>query len=73
MLLHGRSEGGARLADLPCFFFSVRFLYDGNRINDDDTPASLDMDDNGACFEIVRFDLSSEADGVFVCLQIRSM
>ena len=24
-----------------------RFLYDGNRINDDDTPASLDMDDNG--------------------------
>lgn len=25
-----------------------RFLYDGNRINDDDTPASLDMEDNGA-------------------------
>jgi len=24
---------------------SIRFLYDGNRINDDDTPASLDMDD----------------------------
>lgn len=24
-----------------------RFLYDGNRINDDDTPASLDMEDNG--------------------------
>ncbi|KAF7799172.1 hypothetical protein EIP86_010403 [Pleurotus ostreatoroseus] len=26
---------------------SIRFLYDGNRINDDDTPASLDMEDNG--------------------------
>jgi len=25
---------------------SIRFLYDGNRINDDDTPASLEMDDN---------------------------
>ncbi|KAF8907066.1 ubiquitin-related domain-containing protein [Gymnopilus junonius] len=25
---------------------SIRFLYDGARINDDDTPASLDMDDN---------------------------
>ncbi|KAI9463127.1 ubiquitin-related domain-containing protein [Boletus coccyginus] len=25
---------------------SIRFLYDGNRINEDDTPASLDMDDN---------------------------
>ena len=24
-----------------------RFLYDGNRINDDDTPASLEMEDNG--------------------------
>jgi len=23
------------------------FLYDGTRINDDDTPASLDMEDNG--------------------------
>ncbi|KAF4622293.1 hypothetical protein D9613_009205 [Agrocybe pediades] len=26
---------------------SIRFLYDGERIGDDDTPASLDMDDNG--------------------------
>ncbi|KAK7039342.1 ubiquitin-like protein SMT3 [Favolaschia claudopus] len=26
---------------------SIRFLYDGERINDDDTPASLDMEDNG--------------------------
>ncbi|KAJ6510812.1 small ubiquitin-related modifier [Mycena sanguinolenta] len=25
---------------------SIRFLYDGARINDDDTPASLDMEDN---------------------------
>ncbi|KAI6014365.1 ubiquitin-related domain-containing protein [Pisolithus marmoratus] len=25
---------------------SIRFLYDGNRINEDDTPASLDMEDN---------------------------
>ncbi|OCH90386.1 ubiquitin-like protein [Obba rivulosa] len=25
---------------------SIRFLYDGNRIHDDDTPASLDMEDN---------------------------
>ena len=26
---------------------SCRFLYDGQRINEDDTPASLDMEDNG--------------------------
>ncbi|KIJ13647.1 hypothetical protein PAXINDRAFT_13604 [Paxillus involutus ATCC 200175] len=25
---------------------SIRFLYDGNRINDDDTPSTLDMEDN---------------------------
>jgi len=25
---------------------TIRFLYDGVRINEDDTPASLDMDDN---------------------------
>ena len=25
----------------------ARFLYDGNRINDEDTPALLDMEDNG--------------------------
>jgi len=25
---------------------SIRFLYDGARINDDDTPQSLDMEDN---------------------------
>jgi len=25
---------------------SIRFLYDGTRINEDDTPASLDMEDN---------------------------
>ncbi|TDL24354.1 ubiquitin-like protein [Rickenella mellea] len=25
---------------------TIRFLYDGERINDDDTPASLDMEDN---------------------------
>ena len=26
-----------------------RFLYDGSRINDNDTPLTLDMEDNGAC------------------------
>jgi len=25
---------------------AIRFLYDGNRINDDDTPYSLGMEDN---------------------------
>lgn len=25
---------------------SIRFLYDGTRINDDDTPATLEMEDN---------------------------
>jgi Ubiquitin-2 like Rad60 SUMO-like len=29
-----------------------RFLYDGNRINDDDTPATLDMEDGGMWFSI---------------------
>jgi hypothetical protein len=28
----------------------IRFLYDGTRINEDDTPGSLDMDDNGMVF-----------------------
>ena len=27
--------------------FPPRFLYDGDRVNENDTPASLDMDDNG--------------------------
>ncbi|CAL1702519.1 unnamed protein product [Somion occarium] len=27
---------------------SIRFLYDGNRVNENDTPASLDMEDNDA-------------------------
>lgn len=26
---------------------SIRFLYDGTRINEEDTPATLDMEDNG--------------------------
>ncbi|KAL0948519.1 hypothetical protein HGRIS_011079 [Hohenbuehelia grisea] len=26
---------------------SIRFLYDGDRIQEDDTPASLSMEDNG--------------------------
>jgi len=30
-----------------CHLGICRFLYDGNRINDDDSPASLDMEDNG--------------------------
>ena len=29
------------------YIFLFRFLYDGARIQDDDTPASLDMEDNG--------------------------
>ncbi|KAI0631419.1 small ubiquitin-like modifier [Trametes polyzona] len=33
---------------------SIRFLYDGNRINDDDTPASLDMEDNDAIDAMVE-------------------
>ena len=32
---------------LSYFFPLFRFLYDGARIQDDDTPASLDMEDNG--------------------------
>ncbi|KAK7682035.1 hypothetical protein QCA50_014999 [Cerrena zonata] len=27
---------------------SIRFLYDGDRVNENDTPASLDMEDNDA-------------------------
>ena len=30
-----------------CCLGFCRFLYDGNRINDDDTPATLEMEDNG--------------------------
>ena len=37
------------------------FLYDGNRINDEDTPASLDMEDNGA-FSSCLFSCASHSD-----------
>ncbi|KAI0275606.1 ubiquitin-related domain-containing protein [Russula aff. rugulosa BPL654] len=37
---------------------SIRFLYDGARINDEDTPQSLDMEDNG---NVVSFSLHSSA------------
>ncbi|GBE86053.1 Ubiquitin-like protein pmt3/smt3 [Sparassis crispa] len=37
---------GAYAAKVGKDVSSIRFLYDGNRINDDDTPASLDMEDN---------------------------
>jgi hypothetical protein len=33
----------------PC-----RFLYDGARISDDDTPSSLDMEDNGVFISVSR-------------------
>ncbi|KAI0824420.1 small ubiquitin-like modifier [Trametes gibbosa] len=33
---------------------SIRFLYDGTRIGDDDTPASLDMEDNDAIDAMVE-------------------
>ncbi|KAI0738217.1 ubiquitin-like protein [Daedaleopsis nitida] len=33
---------------------SIRFLYDGQRINDDDTPSSLEMDDNGTPRSLAR-------------------
>ncbi|KAJ7748448.1 ubiquitin-like protein, partial [Mycena olivaceomarginata] len=33
---------------------SIRFLYDGERIKDDDTPASLDMEDNDTIDVIVE-------------------
>ncbi|KAJ7453705.1 small ubiquitin-related modifier [Mycena galericulata] len=38
---------------------SIRFLYDGARINDDDTPQSLDMEDNGALSLFPPFPLSA--------------
>lgn len=34
-------------------FLLFRFLYDGARIQDDDTPASLDMEDNGVLKTLV--------------------
>ena len=34
---------------LPLPPFLSRFLYDGARIQDDDTPASLDMKEGGVC------------------------
>ncbi|KAI0300627.1 ubiquitin-related domain-containing protein [Multifurca ochricompacta] len=38
---------GKDVGSIGAFFSpSSPFLYDGTRINDDDTPASLDMEDN---------------------------
>ena len=39
-------EGSHRLLSIDVYL-PPRFLYDGERITDDDTPSSLDMDDNG--------------------------
>ncbi|KAG8220345.1 ubiquitin-2 like Rad60 SUMO-like-domain-containing protein, partial [Butyriboletus roseoflavus] len=38
---------GAYAAKVGKDVSSIRFLYDGNRISEDDTPSSLDMEDNG--------------------------
>jgi hypothetical protein len=35
-----------------------RFLYDGNRITDDDTPASLGMEDNDSIDVMVEREFS---------------
>ena len=40
-------------ADSDLRFTIHRFLYDGNRINDEDTPSTLDMDDGGACLSLL--------------------
>ncbi|KAG8215596.1 ubiquitin-related domain-containing protein [Butyriboletus roseoflavus] len=37
---------GAYAAKVGKDVSSIRFLYDGNRISEDDTPSSLDMEDN---------------------------
>ncbi|KAF8129964.1 ubiquitin-like protein [Boletus edulis] len=37
---------GAYAAKVGKDVSSIRFLYDGNRINEDDTPSSLEMEDN---------------------------
>lgn len=53
----GKDVGSIRLAVIWPHILSSelkinRFLYDGSRINDDDTPASLEMEDNGTCFSL---------------------
>ncbi|KAN0073610.1 ubiquitin-like protein [Tylopilus felleus] len=37
---------GAYAAKVGKDVSSIRFLYDGNRISEEDTPSSLDMEDN---------------------------
>lgn len=44
------SLGASKTVRLPGH---CRFLYDGNRIQEDDTPASLDMEDNGTLIQDV--------------------
>ena len=47
-----------------------RFLYDGTRINDDDTPNSLDMEDNGeASFLAMCPPLTSSPDTIDVMVE----
>ena len=36
-------------------FVMYSFLYDGERIQEDDTPASLDMEDNGSLGSFLAF------------------
>jgi len=43
------------LGGIPCIVmgwahFAARFLYEGDRITEDATPASLEMEDNGLYF-----------------------
>lgn len=43
------------VTDLYSVCENYRFLYDGARINDDDTPQSLEMEDNGNVVSFSRF------------------
>lgn len=54
--------------------FQVKFLYDGQRINADDTPAKLDMEDNDSIdvvIEQVRWD-SDQCQALCAILTTRS-
>lgn len=43
-----------------------RFLYDGTRINDDDTPSTLEMEDNGQhLYAFCKFFLSFLIGSIF--------
>ena len=64
-------EEGIRVEHLLTIRAPRRFLYDGNRISEDDTPSSLDMEDNGAQCSLFILGYGADYSCVIICRHYR--